>query len=304
MPRLYDDENTEFTATEERPIAPKSRRTPKWPGLMSLGGESAGKVFRLEGTRIVVGRTREAHVQVTENGVSRRHCLLVQNEDGSYRVEDLGSTNGTMVNGERVAVSPLDAGDRLQLGPELVLQFSWFDEAEQELANRLVEAARFDALTGALNRRSYDERLAAEVAYALRHREKLSVIAFDIDHFKSVNDRHGHVAGDAVLKGVAAIVRLAIRTEDVFARVGGEEFIVLGRGLSTAGACALAERLREAVQAGRFEHGSDVVQVTISLGVGELAEAPGSAIEKLLEMVDDRLYVAKNAGRNRVVSTG
>ena len=299
VPVLYDDEGVEFTTTERRPIAPKSSKAPKTPGLMTLAGESAGRVFRIAGARAVVGRARDCEVTVVDAGVSRRHCVLLANEDGSYRVEDLGSTNGTLLNGERVMRADIGAGDRLQLGPELVFQFSWFDQTEEELANRLVEAARFDALTGALNRRAFEERLAAELAYAMRHGERLSLVAFDIDHFKSVNDKFGHGGGDAVLKSVASLVKSTLRAEDIFARVGGEEFLVVARGLTREAARLLAERLRRVVESHTVSCPPDELRVTISLGVGELEEA--GAIDPLLELVDDRLYKAKHAGRNRVV---
>jgi diguanylate cyclase (GGDEF)-like protein len=158
-----------------------------------------------------------------------------------------------------------------------------------------------DALTRAHNRRYLVDRLASETAYARRHATKLSLILFDIDHFKLVNDTYGHVAGDEVLREVAALVSRLIRTEDVFARLGGEEFVVLARGIGHASAGQFAERIRLAVE--RLEVASEdaVVRVTISLGYAALDElGDGQRTgEGLLRLADARLYGAKRAGRNR-----
>lgn len=304
VPVLYEeDERVEVTKTEQRSISPRSVRTSKWAGLMTLSGQAAGKVYRLTRTRTIVGRAREADVSISEHGISRHHCTLVRSDDG-FTIEDAGSTNGTLVNGERVKRMALTPGDRIQLGPDVVLQLGWFDETEEALVNGLVEAARRDVLTGALNRRAFEERFAAELAYARRHGEKLVAIAIDVDHFKALNDTHGHAIGDVVLRELAALVTAKLRTEDVFARIGGEEFIVIARGLTTENGARLAERLRAAVEAAVIREPPNELRITISLGVAELAEAGISAsAEALLQLADARLYDAKHSGRNRVVSS-
>ncbi len=303
VPALYEDEDAvEMTKTERRSISPRSVRTLKWAGLMTLAGESAGRVYRLTRTRTTVGRAREADVAILEHGVSRHHCTLIRN-DNDFLIEDAGSTNGTLVNGERVRRAALTPGDRIQLGPDVVLQLGWFDETEEALANSLVEAARRDVLTGALNRRAFEERFAAELAYATRHGEKLVAIAIDVDHFKALNDTFGHPAGDVVLRALAGLVAGKLRTEDVFARIGGEEFIVIARGLTTENGARLAERLRTAVESTAIDDPPNRLRITISLGVAELAESGSTPTgEALLELADARLYQAKSAGRNRVVS--
>jgi diguanylate cyclase (GGDEF)-like protein len=302
VPLLYEEDGGEITTTEQRAIAPRSVRTSKWAGLMTLSGESAGKVYRLTRTRTIVGRAREADVALSEHGVSRHHCTVVHSDD-SFFIEDAGSTNGTLVNGERVRNAELVPGDRIQLGPDIVLQLGWFDETEEALANRLVEAARRDVLTGALNRRAFEERFAAELAYATRHGEKLVAIALDVDHFKLVNDTYGHGAGDVVLRELAALVVRKLRTEDVFARIGGEEFMVVARGLTCENGARLAERLRASIEASVISEPPHELRITVSLGVAELGESGASPTgAALLELVDARLYEAKRAGRNRVVS--
>ena len=142
-----------------------------------------------------------------------------------------GSTNGIYVNGERKQQAKLQPGDQVQVGPNVTLRFSMIDVAEEALARQLFDSSTRDALTHAFNRKYLMGRLVSEVAYAERHKSRLGLLLFDLDHFKQVNDEHGHIAGDAVLQGVAGFVTRLIRTEDVFARYGGEEFVVLVRGI-------------------------------------------------------------------------
>ena len=168
---------------------------------------------------------------------------------------------------------------------------------------QLFESSVRDVLTGAYNRQYMSERIATEIAYAVRHRTNLSVILFDLDHFKRVNDTHGHPAGDAVLKYVAAVVSSRLRAEDVFARYGGEEFVVLLRGIDLAGAARAAERLRGAVAGGATTCDGTLIPITLSAGCASLGCAPVCSGDALLAVADRRLYGAKHAGRNRVVAS-
>ncbi len=303
-PKVYDEE-IEGTETDQTAlIAPKSFRTARRPTLMAMAGSNAGNIFRVDKPSMSIGRANTSDIILTDQGVSRLHCVVTRAGDGRYFVEDRGSRNGTIVNGGVVTRAELAAGDRIQLGSEAVLQFGWFDEAEEELAKRMYEGATRDPLTRAFNRRHFYERLASEVSYALRHGEKLAAVLFDIDHFKAINDTHGHAGGDAVLREIGALVGALLRGEDIFARYGGEEFVVLARGLPLEQGVKLAERLRTAVVAHPFMFEGKRVPVTISLGVAELSEAQDARpAERLLILADGRLYKAKAGGRNRTAST-
>ncbi len=267
---------------------------------MAMAGSSAGRVFRIERDRLVIGRSKQADIAITDPGVSRSHCAVLRKRSGEHFVEDLGSTNGTIVNGGRVERVELAPGDRIQLGPEAVFQFGFFDDAEEGLANQLYEAATRDPLTKVYNRRHFYERLVAESAYAKRHKDKLVVLLIDIDFFKTINDSYGHAAGDHVLREIATSIGKTLRSEDVFARFGGEEFVLLARGLSLRNGVRLAERVRDLVEAAIFEFESHRFRVTVSVGVAELGEADKVA-EGMLRIADGRLYAAKRQGRNRVV---
>jgi diguanylate cyclase (GGDEF)-like protein len=303
LPNLYP-EGAEGTSTDQTAvIAPTSLRSAARATLMVLAGSAAGKVYPIESSRFVIGRGRDASLVLNDTGISRKHCTII-NEAGRYTILDEGSTNGTLVNGVRADRVELRTGDRFQIGAECVLQFGFFDAAEEDLVNKLYDSATRDPLPRALYRRAFQERLGVEVSYAIRHREPLVGILLDIDHFKSVNDTHGHPAGDEVLRGVAAVISTTLRVEDVFARYGGEEFVLLGRGLVLEDGVKLAERIRVRVATTEFLIPKGRLRITLSAGVAALGEAASDTTgEAMLSIADKRLYAAKSAGRNRVIST-
>ncbi len=159
-----------------------------------------------------------------------------------------------------------------------------------------------DALTGLRNRRFVDELLAIEVLRARRYGSELTVLMGDIDHFKRVNDIHGHPAGDRVLRGVADLLEQNLRATDVGGRYGGEEFLVILAQNSEEGGVMFAERWREAVESRRFPVGDDELEVTISLGVASYDRERHTNAADLVSDADVALYAAKQAGRNRVES--
>jgi diguanylate cyclase (GGDEF)-like protein len=299
-PEEADGTSTDHTAV----LAPTSVRSAQRATLMVLAGSAAGKVYPIESERFTIGRSRDMSLTLNDTGISRKHCTIVLDGTGKYYIEDEGSTNGTLVNGVRASRTELRIGDRFQIGAECVLQFGFFDAAEEDLVNKLYDSATRDPLTRALNRRAFHERLLAEVSYATRHRESLIGILLDIDHFKSVNDTHGHAAGDEVLRGVASAIATTLRAEDVFARYGGEEFVILGRGLVLDDGVKLAERIRLLIAGTEFVIPKGRLRVTISAGVSELGEGSSDPNgEAMLVIADKRLYAAKASGRNRVIST-
>jgi two-component system cell cycle response regulator len=269
--------------------------------LTLLTGPSAGEVFTLGATETIIGRDEEAHLRPADAAISRRHARIVYLESGEYILEDLASTNGTFVGSEPVTRRTLRSGEQIQLGPNVLYRFALTDEAEERLQRQLFESSIRDPLTLAYNRKYLTERLAAEVAHAHRHGTKLALLMLDLDDFKATNDRHGHLAGDAVLRHVSEAVAGLIRLEDVFARYGGEEFVVLTRGDGVQNAAQLAERLRRRIADVTVPFETTVIAVTVSIGVAELDELTKEAgATDLIERADGRLYRAKHLGRNRV----
>lgn len=282
-------------------IPPANATRPDRAVLTVLLGINAGEAFALERRETVIGRSREANILVEDAGISRRH-VCIRRKGGSYVLEDLGSTNGVFVNGQRVERTELEDGDRIQIGPSVVVRFGVTSAEEEALARRLYEGSTRDPLTGLFNRKYAGERLSAEVAYAQRHGTRLSLILGDIDLFKRINDGFGHAAGDVVLRIVAAQLQRTSRSEDVVARYGGEEFVVIVRGVEPPSVAILAERVRRAIERLTVPWESGTLKVTMSLGVASLVEcgatgSPGA----LVALADERLYRAKAAGRNRVV---
>jgi pSer/pThr/pTyr-binding forkhead associated (FHA) protein len=197
--------------------------------LLRMDGVQAGLIVGLEQFPFTVGRHPTNSLRVDEDSISRFHARIVRNGD-EYTVEDMGSRNGTFVASKRVTRAKLDHDSWLQFGPRVSFRFSLTDVREERLMRKLYESSTRDALTGAYNRLHFEERLRAEVAYAVRHRSHASLLIIDLDHFKRVNDTYGHPAGDAVLKRASDACMRALRTEDVFARFGGDEFAVVLRG--------------------------------------------------------------------------
>jgi two-component system, cell cycle response regulator len=264
--------------------------------LTMVSGAEAGSVYRL-GASTVVGRSPDCEVRVTDAGVSRRHASILQQGETDYLVQDLGSRNGTTVHGRAVTKCLIADGDRIGFGP-VFFRFALADETEELALKRRYESSIIDGLTGAMNRKHFDDRLIGELAFSKRHKVEVSLLILDVDHFKDVNDRLGHQAGDAILRQLAATVRHALRLEDVFARYGGEEFAIIARGIDRGGALTFAERVRSLVAATSFTHDNVRIPITVSVGVASLADCRDASVDQLITLADSRLYVAKASGRN------
>jgi two-component system, cell cycle response regulator len=271
--------------------------------LTLLNGPDAGQVFPLAG-QDVIGRDFDASIRIDDPSLSRSHARVVRQPNGKFVVEDLDSMNGTFVGPDRITRRELIPGDRIQLGPKLTLRFSITDIAEEMLQRQLFESSTRDHLTRVYNRRYLMSRLTAEVAHARRHASSLALLLFDLDRFKETNDSHGHLAGDAVLRAIGDRVTTLIRVEDVFARFGGEEFVVLIRASGPLDAIRLADRLRSSVESMVVRAEGAEVKTTISIGVAALGElGPEAGGQELIALADTRLLRAKTEGRNRVVSS-
>jgi diguanylate cyclase (GGDEF)-like protein len=260
----------------------------------------SGSLHSLPTAGFTVGRSLDASLIVDDVGVSREHAKLYW-QDGLWWVEDLGSQNGTYVDGRSIQRSALHDGALVRFGPSASYSFQLMDEHHEAAVKQLFEKSHHDPLLGIYNRRYLENRLGMELSFAMRHETTLSLVLFDIDHFKRINDTLGHQAGDEVLKQVARLIGLQLRTEDVFARYGGEEFAILLRDVGSLGAAVVAERVRKQLDASPLRvDGGDVV-VTASAGCASFSECDPPTAEQLVALADDRLYQAKRSGRNRVV---
>ena len=290
----FRDEVEELTSSVAR--GPRTEAA-----LTVLRGENVGALYALDGEDMVIGRSTEVAVPLPDSSLSRMHARIVR-AGSVFTIEDLGSTNGTFVDGDRVsAPRKLEDGSRIHLGSRTVLHFRLHDAVELEAARQTYALAVRDPLTGVFNRRHLQDRLWSEAAFARRHQTPLSLILLDIDHFKRINDEYGHAAGDAALCLLAKALAALTRQEDILARHGGEEFALIARGIDCAHTLALAERMRAAVEAQRLPiDNADPVAFTVSIGVACCELGTDADAQQMFEAADRALYAAKDAGRNNV----
>lgn len=274
-------------------------RGPERAYLVLLTGPSAGETFAIE-EAVKLGRGELADIQLDADGLSRHHCTFLSLPDGRVVLRDNASTNGTFVNGERVAEVELRDGDKIQVATATILKFTYQDTLDSDFQQRMYDAALRDSLTKVFNKRYFAERMETEFAFHLRHLTPLSLVMLDLDHFKNVNDTWGHPAGDYVLRALADRVNQTIRTEDVLCRYGGEEFAVVCREIPTPAAYSMAERIRHSVEVFRFDWEGTRLPVTASLGVAGVPFRGIASPTDLIEAADQALYRAKHRGRNRV----
>jgi diguanylate cyclase (GGDEF)-like protein len=264
--------------------------------LLVLSGTRLGHRLVLGDAPIDIGRGSGAALILDADSVSRKHARI-ERFGGGHKIVDQGSTNGTYVNGQRIKEQILKDGDRIGIGKALLKYLAGgnIEGAYHEEVQRLM---RFDPLTNIFNKRHFDESLRLSVFTAAGSAKPLSLIVFDLDHFKKVNDTYGHMAGDAVLCGATGAVQGVLGQSEVFGRVGGEEFAVLCDGQGLREALGRAELIRQVVSRQPYAFEEKKLSATVSVGVAELAA--GEEAEALFDRADAQLYAAKGAGRNRV----
>ena len=261
-------------------------------------GPDMGKRFPLSRSEIVLGRGADCDIQVDRDSVSRRHARVFRIGE-SWSVEDLQSTNGSYVNDVPTTKSVLRDADFVKIGAA-IFKFLSGASVEASYHEEIYKMTIVDALTGAHNKRYFLEVLEREIARCARYRRPLSLLMFDIDHFKLINDKHGHLTGDYVLREMAKRLLGRVRREELLARYGGEEFAAVLPETDIAGARTFAEQIRRIVADQPFEYEGDTLHVTISIGVA-CVEGEDVDVSSFIKIADDNLYKAKREGRNRVI---
>lgn len=274
------------------------------PILQVTAGADPGRILSLAQYRhVTMGRGKQCEMIVYDPSCSRQHAEVFVKENGQVFLRDLKSTNGTKVNGRVLTpddLVPLKDGDRVQLGENTVLKFSLLPEDDANMQINVYFRATRDSLTNAFNRHQFEESLEREVAYQKRAKHGLAIIIFDVDFFKKINDSLGHGAGDAVLKEIGSRIPKVVRAEDIFARLGGEEFAVLARSENFDGVKILAERIRVAMEEKAVEFEGKKINFTVSVGAAYIIGPNELSGSNLVTQADEALYAAKNGGRNRI----
>ena len=257
-----------------------------------------GRRYVIDKDVTTIGRGRDNDIVLPSDCVSRRHGRLERRDD-MLHVIDLKSTNGTYLNDETSPVTDraLTRGDQIKIGDTIFKYLSGSD-IEVQYHEIVFRMAVTDGLTSLANRKQLDNVLAEEIPRARRHDRDLSVLMLDIDHFKAVNDTHGHLTGDSVLRGLASVLSKRLRPADCLGRYGGEEFCLILPETSINSAARKAEELRALVESHSFVADDRKIRVTVSIGVGTLRE--GMEAADLYRSADEMLYKAKRSGRNRV----
>jgi diguanylate cyclase (GGDEF)-like protein len=296
VPNSDNPETAERTIITERKLAQSSMPGEKAAYLVIIYGADLGKRIPLGAGAVEAGRSTKCDIPIDQESVSRHHARIFWDGAG-YRLKDLGSTNGTYVNDLLVTEGPLADGDQVKIG-RTILKFMTGSNIEASYHEEIYRMMTFDGLTQIFNKRYFHETLEREVSRSRRYGRDLSLILFDIDHFKQKNDTYGHLAGDSILRELSNVVRHKLRREDIFARVGGEEFAVLVPEVALKGALEVAEKIRQVVEKTSFRFEQQVILTTVSLGVAVWAGGEDRP-EELYKRADTALYAAKEGGRNR-----
>lgn len=254
----------------------------------------------IEGNKLELGRDIGTDLVLSDGSVSRRHAEVVRCGDG-FAVRDLNSTNGTMVNGVKVQQQQLCSGDTIRIG-SFLFKFLSAGSVESAYHETVYGALTRDQLTGTMNKRYLLESMHREIARSARQSLSLCVLMLDIDFFKRVNDTHGHLAGDDVLKEFGARILSVCREDDMLARYGGEEFVLMLSATGPDEGLVIAERCRKVIAETPFQTSGGMLPITASFGFTCFKSIVTVTPNELIEQADQKLYEAKRSGRNRVSS--
>jgi diguanylate cyclase (GGDEF)-like protein len=297
--QLGDDGNVSLPAGSDRR-----------PVLISIRGELLATPIPLERDVVLIGRALEADVRLNDSKASRLHARITSETEPRtgghiFKIKDLGSTNGTLLNGRVITEGVLHDGDKILIGDHL-FRFELLDEIDREFQQQIHRLIGHDELTGLLTSKSFFTELRREAARAQEGVLPFCVLMMDLDHFKSVNDNYGHLVGSRTLQDVGVIIKASLRSGDVAARFGGEEFAAFLLDADYAQALIAAERVRRAIEHHPFSAVSQgdaelggSFHITISIGVAAYPDDATDPI-KLVELADSALYRAKRSGRNLI----
>jgi two-component system cell cycle response regulator len=295
-----DDSTVVLTDIKAALAAAENEAAQKPAALLVVGGDLNGTIFDLVESEVTIGRNPDNSIPLEFNGISRYHFKVLTKDGDTHTIEDAGSRNGTFVNNKKIEGNvPLAKGDMVKLG-SIALKYLPKGDPERLTYDKLQYEANTDSHTGCYNKGYFNNSLYLEVKKSKVTGNPLSLIVFDLDHFKKLNDGYGHDAGDYVLKELATQIRgHGVRDQDVFARYGGEEFVILLPKTNLKQAFEIAERLRKLVEAHHFLYEEKRLPVTASIGVADYRQGVATGTD-LFKRADEAVYKSKQGGRNQV----
>ncbi|MCP4155675.1 MAG: GGDEF domain-containing protein [bacterium] len=307
--KLEDHDTNEITVIDKSKRAGsnsgKDENRPLEINFTIIHGEDVdfGKHYHFTNNSIIIGRDTGCAIRLKDEKISKNHCRIdiVRDLDVEHvMIKDLGSTNGTYINGEIVQQAILKSGDKITIG-DTVLRLGYHDELEEEYHARLFNFAATDGLTGLYNRRYILNELDNQGKIARRNKRIFCIVIIDIDDFKNINDTYGHLAGDEYLKKFSFVLSQSLREQDICGRIGGEEFLIVLPETATEGAVKLANRIRERIVKTRINHRGNLISTTLSAGISQFG-THGDKRSTLFRHADIALQKAKDTGKNKVLT--
>lgn len=270
------------------------------PCMSALAGKHSGSLFQLSADDVLkIGRDNLSHVVLEGSEISRYHAEIYFQEKAVPIVKDL-SSNGILLNRKPYNKTEqiLHHNDSIQIGNDNLFKFVYLDDIEINSQIQLYSATLTDSLTAIGNKRYFSDSFDKEFSYHMRHRLFMGLLIIDIDHFKKVNDEHGHQLGDEIIKLFAQRIKRTLRNDSSLARIGGEEFAVIIRNTSKKGIVSVAQRILHSIDSAPFAIDGKKITVTASIGISIFSNKCKNSKRKLFEEADRRLYQAKENGRN------
>lgn len=280
--------------------ASENEAAQKPAALLVVGGDLNGTIFDLKDDEVTIGRNPDNIIPLEFNGISRYHLKVKTSSENTHTIIDAGSRNGTFINNQKIEnESPLKKGDMIKLG-NIALKYLPKGDPERLTYDKLQHEANTDGHTGCYNKAYFNGALELEVKKSKITGLPLSLIIFDLDHFKNLNDNYGHDAGDFVLKDIADLIRAGgVRDQDIFARYGGEEFVILLPRTNLKHSFEIAERIRKLVETHQFIYEEKRLPVTMSVGLADYRQGVTTGTD-LFKRADEAVYKSKQGGRNQV----
>ncbi|MEZ4750072.1 MAG: GGDEF domain-containing protein [Bdellovibrionota bacterium] len=299
---MSDNENRDRTIVVTEKVRLDDNGSTYEPYLIQISGRETGQMYNLKGRNVKLGRDPSCQIPLDDPHVSRNHAEIIWRNGTDLVIRDVGSTNGIFVNGKKVQEQVLLDGDKILIGTRLYFKFCYQDSVDQSYQQNLFRAANIDGLTQLYNKKYFVDVLSKEFSFSKRNKTPLSLMMIDVDHFKKINDTHGHIAGDLVLKQIGQYLHKSLRLENIACRYGGEEFAIILRNVDATVAMQIAERVRLNVEKQPVTYRNENIFITISLGVATFENGNFETIEDFIRTADECLYAAKQGGRNRTVT--